>query len=437
MKLVLFTPATTASAIGRMASLVSRALIAQGHAVTVARTEDASLLDTDTHDFGVSAVPWNDARGLRRHVEGADALIYQIGDNLEFHRGCMEWLPGHPGIVCLHDFFLGHLFYGWSGTRREQALAVLDSWYGKDVADRFFAYPDSASFIDGTRDASPMTEWVCAMARAVVTHSRWGLDRVLRSCPGPVLVAPLAYDAVPDESGGAAPSADDGKLHLLTIGHVNPNKRVASMIRAIGDSASLRDRVRYRLVGKIEAETARSLTALAAERGVDLVISGEVGQHELTRAFARADVVSCLRWPSLEAASASAIESLLHGKPTLVTDTGFYRELPDDCVVKIDPVDELRGIRMALERLAEDPVFRHSLSGMGREWARRVFTAENYAGVLIRTIRSIGKAEPMLSAVGHFASLLTGWGVSARLLALEETAGPLRVFNEPTADTLA
>lgn len=52
MKLIVFTPANTKSAIGRMTALVTRELIAQGSEVTVVRTEAKHLLSTDVHDFG-------------------------------------------------------------------------------------------------------------------------------------------------------------------------------------------------------------------------------------------------------------------------------------------------------------------------------------------------------------------------------------------------
>lgn len=85
----------------------------------------------------------------------------------------------------------------------------------------------------------------------------------------------------------------------------------------------------YRLIGAVEPEVMSSLSALAARLGVNLVISGEVDDNELERAFTESDVISCLRWPALEAASASAIEVLmLYGKAVIVTDTGFYADIP-------------------------------------------------------------------------------------------------------------
>ena len=130
-------------------------------------------------------------------------------------------------------------------------------------------------------------------------------------------------------------------MTILTVGHANPNKRIDSVIRAIGSSEMLARAVTYRLCGRIEAGMAADLAALAKAKGVELVISGETTDDVLQEAMLDADIVCCLRWPSFESASATTIEGLLYGKAVVVTDAAFYREIPDDCVYKISPYDEV------------------------------------------------------------------------------------------------
>lgn len=427
MKVVIFTPAIKTSAIGRMACLITRALVFQGHEVVVVRTENENFLDKATHDFGAELVPWNDTGRTCRHASSAEVLVYQIGDNYAFHHGCLEWLPRFPGIVCLHDFFVGNLFYGWSQMHRLQADATLRAWYGDEVARRFFGYHNSETFIEGTREASPMTEWICSMAHGVITHSSWAVERVLNSCPGPVCVVPLAYDA--QNIAKSHTTSDDGNFRILTVGHVNSNKRVASVIRAIGNSPLLRQRSVYCLVGDIQPEAAHELSNLARMCQVNLVISGEVDDATLINAIAQADVISCLRWPSLEAASASAVEAMLYGKPTIVTDTGFYREIPDSCTVKIDPENEIATLQSALELLCEDLELRRALGARGQQWAKCTFTPENYAQKLIDISTSSRKAKPVIGAMNYFADLMGRWGATENLLDVENTMGPLRLFE--------
>src|SRR5690606_19915606 len=144
---------------------------------------------------------------------------------------CIHWLELAPGLVCLHDFFLGNLFNGWAQISRESADQVLLDWYGEHEANRYFSFSDVESFIEGTRHTTPMTEWICSQALAVIAHSHWGCDRVVASCPGPVRVVPLAYDLPLGETiCGDEKTHRTAGLQLLTVGHINRNKRVESII---------------------------------------------------------------------------------------------------------------------------------------------------------------------------------------------------------------
>ena len=430
MKLIVFTPANTKAAIGRMAALVTRELVAQGCGVTVVRTEAKHLLSTDVHNFGTRVLPWDDDAEVRALIRSADAGVYQIGDNFEFHEGGLRWLAEFPGLVCLHDFFLGHLFYGWAQTHRVQAQAVLKRWYGEEIPERFFSFSDSESFIEGTCEATPLTEWICSQADAVVTHSSWGCERVMNSCPGPVRVVPLAYDAPAALANTTVNTSADGRtLQLLTIGHVNPNKRIASVIQAIGLSPLLRNRANYRLIGAVEPEMMNSLSALAARLGVNLVISGEVDDNDLEHAITECDVIICIRWPALEAASASAIEAMLYGKAVIVTDTGFYADIPDSCAIKINYSNEISELKFSLEELLENNTKLINLGKNAQHWASQTFTACNYAMNLVEIIEDMHRTVPIKRSVDNFCVSLSRWSSNSDFFVTPDLTNPLSIFE--------
>jgi glycosyltransferase involved in cell wall biosynthesis len=427
MKFVMFTPAVEASAIGRMASLVTQTLITLGHTVVVVRAENSSLLRAKAHDFGTTVVPWTDTGHVEDLVRAAEMLIYQIGDNYTYHRGCLEWLHRAPGIVCLHDFFLGHLFCDWAQNNKPEALATLRAWYGDEATQLFLSYKNSDEFIEANKDQAPLTEWICSMASGVITHSSWGLQRVLASCAGPVRVVPLAYDAPSSVKGSINHGTEE--FNLLTVGNVNPNKRTESVIQAIANSAVLRSCTTYRVIGYITPSMAERLSALARALQVRLIISGEVSPASLSQAMNQADVICCLRWPSLEAASASAIEAMLYGRPVVVTDTGFYSELPDSCVRKIRMQNEIPELQQALEQLYENAAERMAMGIKAAEWAAATYKAENYASQLIEVSLAAQRAAPMLKAAQSLAGTLWQWEASQGLMALNDTLAPLGLFD--------
>lgn len=410
MKITVFTPGLKESAIGRMTALVTRELASRGHAVTVVRSEGGKRLTRPAHDFGCPAIAWSAIRKVEHALAEADTVIYHIGNSFEFHEGGLHWLGLRRGIVCLHDFFLGHLFYGWAETRRDEAKRILTAWYGSALAQRFFNHPNGESFIEDNRVNAPLTEWICSQAGGVITHSQWGTDRVLASCPGPICVVPLAYDA--PESKQSAVSWKSGpkdRFNLLTVGHVNPNKRVVEVLQAIGSDPSLRVAINYRLVGAIEPAVQQELTDLATRLGVNLAIDGEVSKAALARAIQEADAVACLRWPTLEAASASAIEALLSGKAIMVTDTGFYHEIRSDCAIKIAHDREHEEIQAALRQMVADREAVEALAKRGQDWARATFTAVNYADQTEYLVKESLRIDPILTAIDRMHNQLGEW----------------------------
>ena len=430
MKLLFFTPTIKRSAIGRMAALVVRELIAQGHAVTVVRTESISLQDQETHDFGVSLVPWNELHDRTQEIQTADQFIYQVGDNYSYHEGCLHWMPKLPGIVCLHDFFLGSLFWAWSESRRDEADSILRYYYGDAAAESYFNAANPAEFIADTHEISPMTEWISSMALGVITHSEWGCRRVLSACAGPVCVVPLAYNRFT----ALAPAQTEGleldqSLNLLTIGHVNANKRVESVIRAISSNPDLKRHITYTLVGFIEQEVELALSSLARRLGVKLVISGQVDDTELAQAISNSDVVSCLRWPTLEAASASAIEAMLYGKAVICTDAGFYAELPDDCIFKILPQNEIDDLSLCLTKLLHDRDLIMSYGENAQRWASKTFVASDYARSVEQMVARVLAASPVLEALGYFSDIGNTWSGADTYLLAEDDRRALGIFT--------
>ncbi|WP_081074286.1 glycosyltransferase family 4 protein [Burkholderia multivorans] len=429
MKFLIFTPTIKRSAIGRMASLVVRELVAQGHDVSVVQTETAKFLNEPTHDFIAPLIAWNDFASVQHAAAAADMCVYQIGNSYDFHEGCLHWMPEKLGIVCLHDFYLGHLFHGWAHSHLPEATAILEHWYGKAGAAHFFACARSNAFIEGTCESSPMTEWIASMALGVVTHSSWGCDRVLKACPGPVSVTALPYNAPTTEGVRCSPLMLGEHMQVLTIGHVNPNKRVESVIKAIGSSAMLRNNITYKLVGHVAPETVLSLSRLARGYGVNLVIAGEVDDTALAQAIAESDIVSCLRWPTLEAASASAIEAMLYGKAVICTDAGFYSEIPDEYVLKVSIENEISDISSGLTALITDREKVRTMGEKAQRWANDTFSAAVYARSLTDMAQRALAAKPVIDACRSISEIAATWSATIANPLREEDVAALDIFG--------
>lgn len=431
MKILFFTPTVLASAIGRVSNLVVSELQQLGHEVVVVRSEDPAFFESPTHPFSCQMVPWNSTEQVRQLAAQSELVMYQVGNHYPYHRGCLEWLPSIPGLVSMHDNFLGHLFWSWSERiGRPQALELLGALYGSDVAHRFFDHADSTSFIAYASEAAPMTEWMASMASAVIVHSSWAMNRISRACPGPVEVVPLPYDApYLDNPERKDQSGNGERVIALTIGHVNHNKRYTSVIEAIGTSSLLRSSLSYRIVGSIEPAMAEELQLLADQLEVTIIITGAVDDRHLAEEIHNADVMCCLRWPALEAASASTIEAMLYGKPAVVMDTGFYRDLPNDCVLKISPESEVIDLRTALERLTTSPGERMAIGQLASHYASKTFRPDHYATRIIAMKQRIDRRNIIAEVARVFSEKLKHWGATGGRKIVNAVTTPLALFR--------
>ncbi|MDO8392071.1 MAG: glycosyltransferase family 4 protein [Actinomycetota bacterium] len=418
----MFTPVRRTSGIGRSARLVIRALRRGGHDVAVVSTDQHPVPVSESVEVGFPVTDWRDTSSVAAVLATTDLAVYQIGDNYEMHAGAVEWMAREAGVVCLHDSFLGNLFLGWASERpRDEADRVLDWFYGAAMPSTYWQWAARADFIERTYEVAPLTEWISAQALAVVSHSRWVLPRVLGACAGRVEVADLAWE--PRRHAPAHERRPDAPLTLLTVGHVNDNKRVRSVLRAIATSDILRHRLAYRVVGLVHPATADDLRALAHDLGVQLRLDGEVNEATLDQAMADADIVAALRWPCLEAASASTIEAMLAAKPTIVTRAGFYAELPPDCVAMIDPDDEIAQLTATLERMVATPAWRHELGSNAAAHSAQTFTADRYAEQLVNVCAAALLDRIEIDAITHAARTLARWGLA--------TANPADEFIFP------
>ncbi len=85
--------------------------------------------------------------------------------------------------------------------------------------------------------------------------------------------------------------------------------------------------------------------------------------------MAACDVLVNLRYPTMGETSGSAIRALALGKPLIVSDVGWFSELPDGAVLKV-PVDELEvsTLAAALELAVEHAA---SLGAAARTYVER------------------------------------------------------------------
>jgi len=164
-------------------------------------------------------------------------------------------------------------------------------------------------------------------------------------------------------------------LLLVTVGHLNPNKRIHAVIDALGRNSRLAENLTYAVLGPADPAYHHRLQAAVKAYGLEKVVRflGYVSDQVLQSYVTHADACVNLRYPAHGGRFRIGRGRMMQGKAMLVTDTGFFAELPDHCVLKVNPAREQEELAAALERLLTDPSLRAAMGAPGRGIRRATF----------------------------------------------------------------
>lgn len=416
MRIGWVTPLAKTSSIGSGGLRICDALAERGHLVHIIRSEVRDVLDTPHQETPHRVLTWRDVP-LKEAKQSYDAVFVNIGDNFNFHAGVFEYLKEPFAIGIFHDFYLFNLFNGWRhslGLTANQALREIVTTYGPASSEAALRAIRGEMDITELSQAVPMTEWLAKRCAGAIAHAQFYVPRLLSTCAGvvEVLNLPFARRDIPPAV------ARDGRLTVTTVGVVNPNKCVDAVIDAIGQSAALREKVRYVVAGAADDAMRAALEGKARELGVDFQLLGRIEDDRLMQVLDEADIMCCLRRPVLEGASGSAIEAMLSGRATIIADAGFYGELPDRYVAKVPADFSPSDLARAIEGLAADAESRLRMGVEARSWALETFSGDAYAVMLESVVRDQARLEPYLELSDRVAKRLArlGFGGSSKII---------------------
>ena len=342
------------------------------------------LVDALRRHVDVVAVP----RGKKRPPRGTDVALYHVGNDPDRHGWIVDALRRRPGVVVLHEFVLHHLVAGITLARGDADgyLDAMEREHG--VVGRLLAHGVIDKRVpplwEIRSDDFPLAGEVTRYATGLIVHSRYVERRVRESgFEGRLWRIPLAAAPVP-----RVEPADVRAAPLVgSFGIVNPSKRIPQLLEAFARVRAKHPGARLLLVG---ATSPRFELGKRIERlglGDVVIREGYVEDARLWALIAACDVCVALRAPTMGETSAAALQLLSLGKPTLVSDVGWFAELPDDVALKI-PVDEheVGTIAGALDLLGGNAEARAAMARAAREYVAREHdlerVAERYAAAL-------------------------------------------------------
>src|SRR6476659_10857744 len=334
-----------------------------------------------------------------KRAPAADVALYHVGNDPDAHGWIVDALWKRPGVVVMHEFVLHHLIAGITigrGNGRgyldamERDLGVAGRLLGLGVLDNLLPL-----LWETQPERFPLSGVVLDDARGVIVHSHYvgeraraaGYDGRLWRVPHPVW--PM-HDVEPAQDVA-------GDLLIGCFGFLNMNKRLPQLLEAFGSFRRDRPGARLLLVGAAgeRFDVGRRLERLGLTEGVDRL--DYVPEERMWSLMAACDVLVNLRYPTMGETSGSVIRAMSLGKPLLVSDVGWFSELPDAAVLKV-PVDEYEvpTLEAALEFATRHGA---TLGANARAYVEREHALDRVADLYVTALETAAGGDAVDDAV--------------------------------------
>ena len=336
-----------------------------------------------------------------KRAPDADVALYHIGNDPDAHGWIRDALNKRPGVVVLHEYVLHHLIAGTTigrGNGRayldamERELGVAGRLLGLGVLDNLLPL-----LWETQPERFPLSGVVLDQANGLIVHSNYVAERARAAGYGGPLWR-IPHPVWP--MGEVAPATDvSGDPLIGCFGFLNMNKRIPQLLEAFASFRRTRPGARLLLVGAAgeRFDIDRRLERLGITDGVERI--DYVPEDRMWSLMAACDVLVNLRYPTMGETSGSVIRALSLGKPLLVSDVGWFSELPDDVALKV-PVDdyEIATIEAALGVAADHGA---TLGAAARAYVDREHALPDVADAYVRAIESAAGGDAVNDAVLH------------------------------------
>lgn len=350
----------------------------------------------------------HDVAWFERNAHLFDRFVYQMG-NSEFHSHMLPLLEKFPGVVAMHDFFLGH-FLAYleleAGLKGYWTRALYHA-HGYDALRMRFEPGQTAAAV---RDW-PGNCFVLQQAQGIIVHSDFarGLARSFYGCADDFVVISQSRPLPKHVDRAAARAAlglrEDDFL-VCSFGFLGETKLNHRLLDAWASSRLRNDRnCRLVFVGEAanDAYCCQLRAAIEAHAPGNIQITGYASAALYEQYLAAADAAVQLRCLSRGENSRAVLDCMAYGLPTIVNSHGSMAELPDGRLIKLPDDFSIAELRIALESLQADPEFRLSLGTRARSLVAEALSPQKAAELYSAAIESFAaKAAPMFDMEALF-----------------------------------
>ncbi len=339
------------------------------------------------------------------HAQDYPHRLYHFG-NSPMHQHMFALLERHPGVVVLHDFYLGNILHRMEDTGYVPH-ALRDALLRSHGFGALFELERQGSAVAWQY---PCNKPVLDAATGVIVHSaypkqlaeqwygpdgaaNWHTLPLLRGHPG-------GDRAALREAARAKLNLAPSDFLVCSFGLLGPTKLNHRLLDAWLDS-SLAEESHARLVfvGDLGTDAyaadlrARLAPARAGER---IAVTGFVTPADYQTYLVACDVAVQLRSNTRGETSAAVLDCLLHGVPTIINAHGAMAELPDDVLVKLDDDFATADLSVALVDLYHNLPLRAHLGQAAAAYIALHHCPQQVGAQYHATLQRLAQDNPLL-----------------------------------------
>lgn len=278
-------------------------------------------------------------------------ILYNFGNNPEYHSYMYEMLLKYSGYVILHDFVLYYLTVGYYAKKNK----LFQKIYEMEGIDGISIIKESLKKLGENnlllhKDISaklPLNYEVLNNAKGIIVHSNYSKNKINHIFSDKnVLTIPhikLNYKE-PDENDFL-----NNKFHIPkdafvigSIGFIGPSKQNKIVCEAVNTYNKLhKDKIYYVMAGDGDY--------VDDYLNEYIFKTGFLGGTDFLKSIKSCDLIMNLRYPYNGEASGTLIHCMDLKKPCIVTDIGWFGELPDDAVIKVDQDISVEALLKVIE----------------------------------------------------------------------------------------
>jgi glycosyltransferase involved in cell wall biosynthesis len=362
-------------------------------------------------NFPIRSLQWLESQS------GSDVrVLYHMG-NSPYHAHMFQLLDLHPGVVVLHDSFLGAV-KNWMAQKAANPQRFFSALY------QSHGYPallhDLQKGRISTMDSYPANLEVLEKALGIIVHSDYAVKQV-NAYYGPSAASKFMVVPFAKERGRRCRVAarrllgiKDNDFVVCSFGMLAPTKLNHRLLAAWSQSSLAKDpHCHLFFVGENDGgEYGREL--LRAIRSVDgrsrIHITGFVDADSYADYLAASDLAVQLRTASRAETSAAIFDVLAQGGSLIVNAHGPATELPDEVSIKLDDRFTDADLMAALHDLRNNADLREKLGGEAKRWIE----AKHHPAVV---------AQHYYDAIEHFVRVAQDAQEQRLALALDRSSG--------------